>query len=145
MDVPSRTVRPLAAQESSKQERAFGACSYGPDGRPQSCAVSDSAVAGTSGAKYRLLEVDVRGQQHVLAVTVVQVAASARITRTTKGLQLSLAGTPDTSLVIETATDVAVGPWTEAGTVQLDEARRGVLSLTGDTAEPMRFYRWTER
>jgi hypothetical protein len=56
-----------------------------------------------------------------------------------------LTGSPGALRVIETPADVALGLWTEAGTVDLDEAGQGVLSLGGNTAEPLRFYRWSER
>lgn len=114
-------------------------------GRPQTYALADTTPAATAGASYRLVEVDSRGQRNVLGVAFVQPAAVAKIARTPEGVQLSLTGSPGASLVIETSTDVALGPWTEAGTLNLDDASRGVLSLSGDTAEPMRFYRWSER
>ena len=50
-----------------------------------------------------------------------------------------------TILTIETASDVARGPWVEVGTVELDEAGQGGLSLPGAAPAPVSFYRWRDR
>jgi len=113
--------------------------------RAQDYAVTDPAPAGTTGARYRLIEVDLRGQRSVLAEAAAPAGAVTRIERTAEGLRLNLAGSPRATLVIETSPDLARGPWVEAAAVDLDGSGAGSVMLEISDVEPARFYRWQPR
>jgi hypothetical protein len=110
------------------------------DQRPQKYAATDSAPTGVIGAKYRLLEVDLRGQESVLAEATASAAARASAERTATGLSLQLRGGPNGTVVVELATAVT-GPWTEVVRVPLDDKGTATLTLGAESAEGAGFYR----
>ncbi|MBP8261638.1 MAG: hypothetical protein KA118_18465 [Verrucomicrobia bacterium] len=114
----------------------------GQAGRSQQYRFDDAKVAATSGVQYRLMEVDVRGQEQVLAVaTLTPGLTPLAIERTADGLKLVFEGTPGTSAVIETTANMALGPWVAVDTIVIDAAGRGVLIVDRPAAESAAFYR----
>jgi len=111
------------------------------DPRPQTYALADAASTGTTGTRYRLLEVNLRGEASVLAQASVSAAPSAAVERTARGWRLNLHGTPHRTVRVESASQVA-GPWALWRTVELDAEGAGSATIGTQGAETARFYRW---
>jgi autotransporter-associated beta strand protein len=112
----------------------------GVDQRPQTYALTDSTAPALADLRYRLGEIDLRGREEVLAVAAVQAAPRASLAVSDDGLCLSLHGTPNALVTIETAVAVS-GPWTVVQTSTLDGG--GVASAKLEWASDLaaRFYR----
>lgn len=110
-------------------------------GRPNAYGLADTLPVPTQEVRYRLLGVDLEGRPAVLGETALAVAPTLEAALVGANLTLNLTGQPGGKVAIETALDVAAGPWLPLATVPLDTAGKGshLLSVTGD--EPARFYR----
>jgi hypothetical protein len=110
------------------------------NGRPQTYGLADADAPAITGLTYRLLETDLSGQEHVLALATVEAGLATGIVRTGSGLSLSLRGVPKTSVAVETA-EAVEGPWTRVQTLTLDGSGAGTVNLGRDVSETARFYR----
>ncbi len=102
----------------------------------------DGAAPSGTGIAYRLLAVDLAGQQSVLGETGIQPGFNLAIeVRDGAWMEISVQGEPGTQAILETAADLVRGPWIVAGTVEFDGQGRGLVVLGLSTVEPSRFYR----
>lgn len=112
----------------------------GRESRPQSYVAWDVPAADGADLKYRLVEVDLEGHEHVLAVTPLSLGMSARLTATSSGWNLEVNGVSDSTVVLEKAVTVE-GPWSSTERLVLDSNGNGVLHLPRDLSAPTQFYR----
>lgn len=109
-------------------------------GQPNRYRFVEPTVPAAGIVRYRLLEVDQSGQLHVVAETVAQVGLHAGIALTPSGLTIWVQGRAGPA-VVETATDVAHGPWQPVSEPRLDAAGQAVLQVPMAEAGSARFYR----
>jgi protocatechuate 3,4-dioxygenase beta subunit len=115
-----------------------------PGGRPGSeYRLDDEAALGTP-AKYRLIEVSLTGTERVLDEANVGVATTLRLTALGGGVSLALNGQPGGNLDVEVAERLE-GPWSVAGSVELDAAGAGALPLPASDGLPTKFFRAREK
>jgi len=107
-------------------------------------AARDQAPPTQSLVRYRLLEVDLRGTEHVLAETPVGLGVWTRLAWGPQGLTLELRGQPHGVAVLEVA-DSVLGPWIAQVDVQLDSQGSGIASLGVSPDQPQRFFRVLEQ
>lgn len=108
--------------------------------RPPTYALVDSNAPTTPALAYRLVGIDLRGQEDVLAEALVQPGLAITIARITDGLSLHLSGAPNTGVTVETAATVT-GPWAPVQTLTLDGTGAARVILGQNDREPVRFYR----
>lgn len=111
---------------------------------PRSYQYVDLSAPTTDTVVYRLLAVDTAGTEAVVGETSARTGPRLAVRTTTAGLELSVQGTPNSSLALERAADANRGPWLKVQDVTLDAAGAGVLLIPSDGAEPTRFYRLSE-
>jgi hypothetical protein len=110
------------------------------DAQPHRYGFVEAGVPGAGETRYRLVEVDLSGQTHVVGETMAQVGPQAAIAFTPSGLTISLRGQAGPA-VVETAADVAHGPWQPLTELRLDAAGQAVLQVPLAEAGFARFYR----
>jgi hypothetical protein len=110
------------------------------NGRSQTYGQTDAKAPATPDLKYRLVEVNLSGQENVLAVAKVEAGLTTGIRQTESGLSLTLRGAPNTSVTVETA-EAVEGPWTRVQALTLDGSGTGTVNLGRDVNETARFYR----
>lgn len=113
----------------------------GSDERPHDYRFEEATPAGSGGLMYRLVVIDVRGDERVLAEALVGSAVEVGLERTATGYRLTARGAAGGQYVAETTTDLASGVWTAVETVRLDPSGLGALALPIDGGEPQRFCR----
>lgn len=102
----------------------------------------DRAVPSSGGLTYRLLAVDLQGEESVLGETAVRPGFVAAIDlRDGATIEITVRGEPNGRATLETTVDAAHGPWQAVGTVDFDGRGLGALTLGLSTSEPARFYR----
>jgi len=111
----------------------------GANQEPQRYSMTDEDVPEAAELYYRLVGVDLAGQERVLAEATVRAVMTTSIVHNAGRLSLNLRGTPNLDVTVETAVAVA-GPWTPAQTLTLDEGGTGTVSLSRHD-ECARFYR----
>jgi hypothetical protein len=112
----------------------------GGDGWPQTYDWVDPEPRISTDLAYRLIEVNLDGQEHALAVTRVSVGVTASIALTAQGVSLNVCGRPHSRVTLETATTVG-GPWARLRTRTLDDAGTETVNLSQERQEAVRFYR----
>jgi hypothetical protein len=113
----------------------------GSDLRPHYYELADADVPSLPGLKYRLVEVNLRGAEEVLAEALLTEGLTASVQLRADGLRIQIRGEADTQTVVETATDVVRGPWLYVGDVRLDGTGAGTVTLPLENADSERFYR----
>jgi len=108
--------------------------------QPQTYSMVDGTPPALAGLTYRLVGIDLRGQENLLAEAVAQVAMTLTISSAGEALRLDLRGAPHTTGVVETATALA-GPWTQIHSLTLDERGAWSVSLDPTSDATVRFYR----
>jgi len=91
-------------------------------------------------ARYRLVEIDLQGQERVASEVAMSSPIQVRLRRTPEGLGLEFFGPPQLQLAVEAAGAVA-GPWSKVVTLALDEAGRGAATIGLDETGRARFFR----
>lgn len=96
------------------------------------------------GSRYRLIEIDLRGDKRVAGETGISRGLELSIGLSSLGLSLKVVGEPSTSAAVEVA-EAIVGPWTAVSLLDLDEAGVGACAVELDPTPGSRFYRVIER
>ena len=110
------------------------------DGRPNRYGFIEVGLPAAGEVRYRLLEMDLSGQPHVVGEALAWVGLQAVIALTSGGLTISVQGQAG-GAVVETATDVAHGPWQPVSELGLDAAGQAALRVPLAEAGAIRFYR----
>lgn len=110
-------------------------------GRPNRYSFIEGDVPAGSQIRYRLLEVNLSGQQHAVGEALVEAGLQAGIALTSTGLTLSVQGAAGGRIVVETTTDVAHGLWVPVAEVGLDTNGGGILETRVEGERSARFYR----
>ncbi len=113
----------------------------GQDLKPHAYTLSDPV---TTALYYRLVEVDLQGNAHVLAFANVTPGARMQAALDGHSFKVQLHGAPNGRVTVESAPDVVNGPWSAAGSVTLDGTGGGALTLPVQKAELMQFLRLLE-
>ena len=110
--------------------------------QPQSYGFTSVSVPGSHSPTYRLVEVDLRGQEHVIAEAMAGAELTGRISTAADGLNLDfeLQGKPKLSVTVQASTSVQ-GPWMTVQSLTLDDRGRAVVNLERDLNESARFFR----
>jgi hypothetical protein len=108
--------------------------------QPQSYGAMDVKPWAAARSKYRLVEVNLRGQERVVAEATVQAAITAGMTRTSEGLSLEVHGVPNATVVVE-ATASVMGPWTSVLVGTLDSHGASTFSVAMDHQASAWFFR----
>jgi hypothetical protein len=112
----------------------------GANQQPQSYRATDANAPAAAGLKYRLVGVNLSGQEHVLAEATVRASAAIRAVRTSTGVRLEVRGEPNATVAVEAAPSVT-GPWTDVQTLALDGRGASTLWVGADGQASVRFYR----
>ncbi|HRZ39255.1 MAG TPA: hypothetical protein P5534_23155, partial [Candidatus Paceibacterota bacterium] len=110
------------------------------DVQPQVYRVMD-IVKPAADLRYRLVEVDLRGQDRIVAESALMWPVELRISRSDGGLVLHLASPSSGTAVIEVAENPVAGPWTQFWKVALSDARPASVRLESPPGSSTRFYR----
>jgi hypothetical protein len=94
--------------------------------------------------RYRLVEVELDGQERILAVTQIAAPVAARLTWKAGAGLVELRGTPNLEVMVETAALVN-GPWREVGRVVMDRDGLGSFGFDAHASDPARFFRIVPR
>ncbi|MBX3733563.1 MAG: hypothetical protein KF791_13325 [Verrucomicrobiae bacterium] len=108
--------------------------------RSQVYGFTDKAPGTGAGTRYRLVEVERKGDEIELAVTHVPAVATALLPPGESRLSIVLRGARHGDALVESAPSIE-GPWTPTGSVTLDELGAAVLAVELPTSESVRFYR----
>jgi hypothetical protein len=110
-------------------------------GRPNRYSFVEGDVPPASQIRYRLLEVNLSGQPHVVGEALVQVGLQAGIALSSTGLTLSVQGAGGDRILVETTTDVAQGLWVPVAELSVDADGSGILQTRVEGESSARFYR----
>mgnify|MGYP000843892144 CR=1 FL=1 len=110
------------------------------DARPQVYRVMD-IVEPAVDLRYRLVEVDLRGQERIVAESALMWPVEMRISRSDRSLVLHLASPSSGTAVIEVAENPVFGPWTQFLRVALSDAGPASVRLGSPPGSSTRFYR----
>lgn len=113
-------------------------------GRPNDYRFEEANLPAATVSKYRLVGVNLKGQEAVLSEVTVQVGITAEVRAIESGILLEVRGTAGSRLAIEATSAVATGPWERIGTVQLNSSGVGAAILPWETDTPLLFYRLRE-
>lgn len=113
----------------------------GQDQRPHHYRFEGTSAATGIPSRYRLIEIDWRGQHRVIAEARVELEIRAVIERTTTGWELRVAGSPVSRCVLETTADLAGGFWAPLTTTTLDATGAARLRVEVNEQEAQRFFR----
>jgi autotransporter-associated beta strand protein len=114
----------------------------GSDQAPHTYSLTDPRDASPRGTRYRLIEVDWRGQETVIGSASVTAGLRLALERAAGGLNMQIEGMANGTVLVESASTPA-GPWIVLGEVPLDADGLTTLSLNLDdaAAEATQFYR----
>jgi hypothetical protein len=110
------------------------------NGRPRTYSLTDTSAPAQCDLTYRLVETDLSGRESILALADVETGMTIGIRRAESGLILSLRGTLNARVTVETA-EAVEGPWARVLSLTLDGSGAGTVNLDRDANETTRFYR----
>jgi len=112
----------------------------GLDQTPQSYKLADSQAPSSPDLSYRLMGIDLQGNERVLAEAQLQKAMSIASAVQGNHFTLNVNGLPNTHVSVEAAPTV-LGPWTRLQTLTLEGNGSGKIEFEMDMALSAQFYR----